>query len=384
MKDTESLRSQLDKLRAEAALVPPPPPHAGEAAEITEAQVNVEKAAGQILKGHESEVMCLAFSKSGQRLLSGSTDGTLRLWHVETQECAHVFRGHKKSVTWCALHEPDRTALSTSADMEVRVWDASTGSPLRVLTGHKDVINSAAVIPHTLHGPLLATAANDVTVRVWALSPSAGAEPMHTLKEHTGEVMQCAYVALPSGAGRLVSCSWDKTLKVWQTDVFGAAIGTLKGHQGAVTSFAPSADGRQIASASTDGKVRIWDTETFDCSRVLDASLGEVHTVRWACGDVQLFSCAADGGLRRYNLVGDSSIMLDGHRDTVLDVSCDSENKHACSISADRRIIWWNLSSGAELGRLVTTVCPSTLSSWHGRLFAVGDSSGEVWVFGPP
>jgi hypothetical protein len=35
---------------------------------------------------------------------------------------------------------------------------------------------------------LLATAANDVTVRVWALSPSAGAEPMHTLREHTGEV----------------------------------------------------------------------------------------------------------------------------------------------------------------------------------------------------
>ena len=32
-----------------------------------------QKAAGQILKGHDSEVMCLAFAKSGRRLLSGSS-----------------------------------------------------------------------------------------------------------------------------------------------------------------------------------------------------------------------------------------------------------------------------------------------------------------------
>ena len=44
--------------------------------------------------------------------------------------------------------------------------------------------------------------------------------------------MQCTYVALPSGAGRLVSCSWDKTLRVWRTDSFGAAIATLKGQSG--------------------------------------------------------------------------------------------------------------------------------------------------------
>ncbi len=218
---------------------------------------------------------------------------------------------------------------------------------------------------------------------MWALS-GVSEEPMHTLKEHTGEVTQCSFVALPSGAGRLVSCSWDKTLRVWQTDSFGTAIGTLKGHKGAVTSFAPSADGRRIASASTDGTVRIWDIETFECSRVLDASLGEVHAVRWALGDAQLFSCAAGGGLRRYDLAADSSLTLEGHRDTVLDVSCDAASQHACSISADRRIIWWNLSSGAELGRLVTTVCPAVLLSWKSRLFAVGDSSGEIWVFGAP
>ena len=35
-----------------------------------------QKAAGQILKGHDSEVMCLAFAKSGRQLLSGSSDNS--------------------------------------------------------------------------------------------------------------------------------------------------------------------------------------------------------------------------------------------------------------------------------------------------------------------
>ena len=58
---------------------------------------------------------------------------------------------------------------------------------------------------------LLATAANDVTVRVWALSPSAGAEPMHTLREHTGEVGTPLH-AKPADAARCVSQRAHSTL----------------------------------------------------------------------------------------------------------------------------------------------------------------------------
>ena len=60
--------------------------------------------------------------------------------------------------------------------------------------------------------------------------------------------MQCTYVALPSGAGRLVSCSWDKTLRVWRTDSFGAAIATLKGQSGGLArhSFYLTSDRRTL------------------------------------------------------------------------------------------------------------------------------------------
>ena len=77
------------------------------------------------LHSHSGAVTALEFFGRAH-LLSGSDDGTLRIWRVSDWACLHVLGGHKAGVR--AYHPPDRKigALDLS-DKTVRLWNLMEG-----------------------------------------------------------------------------------------------------------------------------------------------------------------------------------------------------------------------------------------------------------------
>ena len=75
-----------------------------------------------------------------RRVLSGSRDGTVRVWDVETGRCLRVIEGHTYHVQCVAWGADQRRALSCSRD--IRLWDVETGRCLRVFEGHTETIRS--------------------------------------------------------------------------------------------------------------------------------------------------------------------------------------------------------------------------------------------------
>ena len=87
-------------------------------------------------------------------------------------------------------------------------------------------------------------------------------EPL-TLKGHSHFVSSVSFS--PDG-NRIVSGSFDRTVKVWDAQT-GQETRTLKGHSGVVSSVSFSPDGKRIVSGSGDQTLKVWDISSLDTSK---------------------------------------------------------------------------------------------------------------------
>jgi len=75
--------------------------------------------------------------------VTGSSDGTARIWDLDVGECLGTLEGHTDTVDSVTLSADGRRVMTTSDDdTEVRVWDFESGECLRFLTGHTDTVQS--------------------------------------------------------------------------------------------------------------------------------------------------------------------------------------------------------------------------------------------------
>ena len=73
-----------------------------------------------------------------------------------------------------------------------------------------------------------------------------------TLKGHKDDV---TFATFSPDENRIVSSSWDKTIKIWDTNT-GECLRTLKGHKQSVNSVLYSFDGARIISCSDDKTIK--------------------------------------------------------------------------------------------------------------------------------
>ena len=92
-------------------------------------------------------------------MLTGSLDGTIRLWHVPSGRCIHRFFGHVEGV-WCLAADTLRL-VSGAEDKTIKIWDPRTGKHERTLTGHTGPVNCVG-----LSDSRLISGSEDGTIRV--------------------------------------------------------------------------------------------------------------------------------------------------------------------------------------------------------------------------
>ncbi len=248
------------------------------------------------LKGHVGEVSCVSdvfVGADGRHVVaSGSYDMTIRVWNVGGGTCTAVLEGHSNIVCGLSRVFVDdagrRCVASGSADHSTRVWDVDAGTCLCVLAGHEDVVTCVSVVGTVDGRQLLASGSHDRTVRLW---DAASRECVRVVDE-CDESVACVSGGIVDGSKRvlLASGSWDG--KVRLVDVrTGECVRVLSGHSSwvmSLTTACVTVAGRRVirlASGSDDGSLRLWDVASGDCVGVVSVPGGSVYAVSDGFGD---------------------------------------------------------------------------------------------------
>jgi TIR domain/WD domain, G-beta repeat len=98
-----------------------------------------------VLQGPTDDVLCVAILPDGQRVVSGSKDGIVRVWDLITGQCLTILEDHTDTVWGVAMMADGQRAVSGSVDKTVRVWDLIAGQCLTTFEGHTDAVVDVAV-----------------------------------------------------------------------------------------------------------------------------------------------------------------------------------------------------------------------------------------------
>jgi len=238
-----------------------------------------------ILRGHVHGILSVEFSPDGRLLISGSSDGTVRIWNIRDGS-SRIF--HHSTSFICALRfSPDgRFVAGGSLNADLYLWELRSRHLVTSMTGHTEAVSSIVFMQN---GEGFISGSWDGTLKYWNNSLSApaqrsdgSAEDVKRKVNFVGDtvnsfllsfwiLIQAWNVSLcsrPSQAGILsvsipqkgpwiASGSVDCTVGIWHTRT-GAQQCILQGHTEKVYSVDFSPTGDYLASADWNGTVRIW------------------------------------------------------------------------------------------------------------------------------
>ena len=209
------------------------------------------------LTGHSNNVTCLTIH--GDRLFSGSTDLTIRVWNLtitsqqSTYPCISTMLGHTNSINCLVVN--NGKLYSGSIDKNIRIWELQNYTCIAILSGHSDCVTSLVM----LSSDYLCSGSIDKTIKLWNTSTNTC---MNTISKHKDFV----YCIITNKIGnRLYSGSRDTKIIVWDIDNSNVSkliikkLISLKGHSDSVRCLVLSHDETHLYSGSSDKTIKLWE-----------------------------------------------------------------------------------------------------------------------------
>ena len=349
----------------------------------------------QRLTRHKYTISDITYSPDGNRLLTGSRDGTIRVWDANTGRQQLACSGHASEVVNLAISE-ENNALKTGHFMNYQIqnWDTNVGhhltgtffnwkSPLAISSDAKYVvikdwspentyelwdtsekrkrltITGIEVPPYKIPtfvfsnvGNRLATATQDEQIcklHIWnipiqtkpilkrLLTNVKTIAPVYTLNSSTGSL---STLALSPNGDLLASGGEDKIIHLWDIEK-GTKRLTLTGQKNEIRRLVFSPSGKTLASMGYD-EIYIWDVISGE--RISSGRTNEVcRCLRFSPDETSIVSGGSNGTIQvRETRTFNVSKILKGHTDLVNDLAFFPDGKTLATASRDGTVILWD------------------------------------------
>ncbi|WP_245855286.1 WD40 repeat domain-containing protein [Hymenobacter mucosus] len=161
----------------------------------------------------DKSLRCLTLHEERGELAVGGSDWQVRVLDTHSLEVKYVIKGATNSVFTAAYSPDGRYLLTAGRDAHLRIWDVAAGyQEHRSIIAHMFTINHLAFSPD---GKLFATCSMDKSIKLW---DAASGDLLRVVDRarHAGHGTSVNKLFWPGRQNRLVSCSDDRSLAVWE------------------------------------------------------------------------------------------------------------------------------------------------------------------------
>jgi WD40 repeat protein len=319
---------------------------------------------------HGDRVIAVA-TLHGERMVTGSYDGLLRLWDLKTGVILKKMEGHRSRVRALAASRDGQWIASGDESGELILWDGKTGNPLnQPVKVHDGWIFS---LDFSSDSSTLASGSSDTTTKLWhqLWHSSRWQNPRHSFS--CGGNVRCVRYS-PYGYSRygdretLLAIATDHGVQIYQNyrDTCGyyhcdsydlispfptQLMKTIGG--GFNYSLAWTPDGSRLFSGGNraDPTIREWDTFTWQqVGNPWEGHSKNIHAISLDSSGTLLSSASHDNRVCLWRLSDRRNIATFKHSEEVNCVTFSADGKHILSGGVDNKISEWPTSEDALPG----------------------------------
>lgn len=345
------------------------------------------------LYGHEGQVLDLTWRPDGQRLASGSSDTTIRIWNTSTGQQLDIILGHQLDVTSVAWHPDGRHLLSGSSDKTIRVWQVDKGLNQITLTGHQKAVQDVAW--HPKGAPhALASASADNTIRLWDLQPigvtilddsqlkinsiawSASGRWLATAHKDNQDKEGSLFIrdieanfalheAIPTHSSQVIDLDWSMHEELAFTNMAGVLSVWNNGHIITTTInsqleptgtshkylVAWSPKGRGLATADQNGILKLWRRDRQTLQEIGNTQIdAQISSLDWMSDGTHLAAGDQEGNIYLWNLSPEPTLKmkmittLRTHQDIITNLASHPKRPLLATASQEQTVRIWDLT----------------------------------------
>ena len=284
---------------------------------------------------HGYEVRSIAFSPDGQHVLTGGSDGKARAWVAATGQPATPSVVHGDEIRFVAFSPDGRLFLTYGSDRRVCLWDAVTGRRAARPIGEGDL----ASVQFSPEGRSVLTVGLDGVARVW---DAATGLLERSLLRRDDAVVNSKF----SPDGLLIATARkDGTARLWEAAT-GRRVGPNLLHGTSFANLVFSANGKLLLTMGKDGTARLWDTADGHPIGPVLRQGGSIGAAAFSPDGMLLATGSSDHSARIWDTATGQSIGSPmRHRLAIKDVSFSPDGELVLTASEDGTAKLWEIGN---------------------------------------
>ncbi|MFN0137912.1 MAG: protein kinase domain-containing protein, partial [Phycisphaerae bacterium] len=293
----------------------------------------------QTIGTHDDMINALAATHDDSRLATGSRDGTVRIWSVETgtmlAQCESA--AGVNVLALCFTRDGD-ALVGGLGDGTVRLWNAHSAEPLRILGRHKGTISTVSAG----RDGVVVSASSDGVLQQFDLLQD---DSCHEIASQPYTMQAAAF----SISGEFL-ITWNANGAIWLREAANPERVVVRlEFGGRVFQAAVSPDATMLAAAGTEGGLMVWDLSSGELLHNFSTPLNtnSIRSIAFSPSS-ELIAAGSHRNVVVYSLSSGEVVRQHrGHEETVRGLWFAPDERKLYSASWDRTLRLWDVDTAA-------------------------------------